>query len=495
MRYNPRPPTGGTEGRRPHGALPAQNTLGIIMHNHTGSDAVPPLPQNHTTLSKILHHDAIAAVLLLLAALSAFVIANLPLRVGEQTVGDWYTWLWHQPVGLAIFHHEVSKPLHLWINDGLMAIFFFLVGLEIKRELLVGELASFRKAMLPIAAAIGGMTAPALVYAAINAGRDSLHGWGIPMATDIAFAVGVLGILGRRIPRSIAVFLIALAIVDDLGAVLVIALFYTEKLHVAVLVTGLALVGISAVLGRIGVRSTGVYVVLGGLIWLAFLESGIHATVAGVLFAFTIPASPRRDPDTFSERVKELLQHFDRPRASEDRRDTDSRHRAVVRAIEVECVHVEAPLLRIEHTLHPYSAMLIMPIFAFANAGVQIGAEASTLLVTPVTLGVVLGMLVGKQAGIMAACWAAVRFGLAELPQGMTWRLLYGLSWLAGIGFTMSLFIGQLAFAPHGTHELDPAAAAHLAEAKIGILIGSIVAGTVGTFFLIAATKPSQAPA
>ena len=465
--------------------------MGRNRYSHT------PRPLDRvSTLQRILHHDAMAAVLLLSAAVGAFFLANSSLVVNGQYLYEWYEQLWHVNLGMYIHGKVISKSLHHLINDGLMAIFFFIVGLEIKRELLAGELASFRKALLPIVAAIGGMVFPAVIYCLFNWGGDAAGGWGIPMATDIAFAAGVLGLLSKRIPSGLAVFLIALAIVDDLGAVAVIALFYTETIALRPLVLGLIMVGLSFLLSKFGVRNALVYILMAVIIWLEFFQSGVHATIAGVLFAFTIPANARYETPLFISRVKTMLQWFHDAEDNVNPRLVTSRQQRIVRAVETECLHVEAPLQRIENKLHPVSAFVIMPIFAFANSGVHLDfSRIGEILNQRVTYGVILGLLVGKQAGIMGACWLTVKMGFAELPKGVRWMQIYGVSWLAGIGFTMSLFIGGLAFpvghdAGHGaTTDVMPHMITLLSGSKVGILLSSIIAATVGTMILLAATS------
>ncbi|MBX3178154.1 MAG: Na+/H+ antiporter NhaA [Candidatus Hydrogenedentes bacterium] len=457
----------------------------------------PPLDQV-STLQKLLHHGAMAAVFLLAASASAFFLANCGIKVLGVPVYEWYAELWHVNLGFYIHGEVIAKSLHHLVNDGLMAIFFFMVGLEIKRELLVGELASFRKALLPILAAIGGMACPAIIYSAINIGGDGAPGWGIPMATDIAFCAGILGLLTRRVPPSLAVFLIALAIVDDLGSVAVIALFYTDTIATRPLLVGLGMIVLSFFFARIGVRNALVFTLMFVVIWVEFFLSGVHATVAGVLFAFTIPADARYESPLFISRVGQLLDRFREAERSESALQVNSKQQRVVRAIEEECVHVEAPLQRIEHKLHPITAFIIMPIFAFANSGVHLEfSQLGSLLLEPVTLGVAAGLLLGKQAGIMGASWLAVRSGLAELPQGVRWLQLWGVSWLAGIGFTMSLFIGGLAFpaghdAGHGSVETASHVVEMLTGAKVGTLAASLVAGVCGSAVLLLAGRPAD---
>ncbi len=482
----------------------------------------PPELEAQSTLAHILHNDAMGAIILLLAATVAFFVANTDtITLMGTGLSEWYQWVWHVDFGLSVHHIEIVKPLHLWINDGLMAIFFFIVGLEIKRELLVGELATLRKALLPIVAAIGGMVVPALVYWLVNRGDEGASGWGIPMATDIAFAVGVLGLMSKRVPQSMAVFLIALAIVDDLGAVLVIALFYTEQIAFQPLIIGFVLIMSSAIMARMGVRSVTVYILMFVLIWLTFMNSGVHATIAGVLFAFTIPVDARYVTPLFISRINQLLQRFHDAEDHVNPLLVNNRQQRLVRAIENECIHVEAPLQRIMNKLHPFSAFLIMPIFAFANAGVQIDLSGiGEMLFHKVTLGIILGLFFGKQIGVFLFSFLIVKLGVAELPTGMKWRQVYALSCLAAIGFTMSLFISELAFksgdahgavvhaatvelnAPmvpaensaHGAdaivHKIDNRNVQniHLAEAKVGTLVASILAGVWGSIMLFWAT-------
>lgn len=433
------------------------------------SEDVPPL-EEETTLQHLLHHAAFAAVLLLGAAAAAVVTAN-------SAAAEWYHDVFHQYFGISFGEWTFKQSLHHWINDGLMSIFFFLVGLEIKRELLVGELASPRKAMLPIAAALGGMMCPALIYTAFNLGTEAQNGWGIPMATDIAFAGGCIGLLSRRVPAAISVFLVALAIVDDLGSVLVIAIFYTERIALRPLGIGIAMLLLSLLLSRLGVRRAWPYGLIFVVVWVGFLESGVHATIAGVLLAFTIPATARYRSTLFSERMKELLRRF---REGEDNRHArliTSRQQTVIRAMKRECIHVEAPLQRLEMDIHPFSVFLIMPVFAFANSGLHLEwSELGSLMFERVTVGVFLGLFLGKQIGVLLFSWVAVKVGLAALPDRTRWIQIYGVSCLAGIGFTMSLFINELAFRGLPA-ELG---AKFITEAKLGVFCASILAGVVG---------------
>ncbi len=418
--------------------------------------------------------EAAGGVLLMAAAVAALVWANSPLAAS-------YGALWGTYVTVGVGAFEISKPLLLWVNDGLMAIFFFVVGLEIKREVLAGELASPRKAALAIAAALGGMAVPALLYTVVNAGDVRADGWGIPMATDIAFALGVLALLGSRAPLALKVFLTAVAIVDDLGAVLVIALFYTAELNVTALVVSLVLVGVLVVANRLGVQRPALYGLVGLAVWVAMLKSGVHATVAGVLVALTIPATRRIDEAEFSERAASLLARFREGIAGSPTTPTADQM-AAVHSLEVACEHVETPLQRLEHRLHGLVAFVIMPVFALANAGVALGADVGALVTDAVALGVALGLVVGKPLGVMALAALSVKLGLAALPAGVTWRHVLGVSFLTGIGFTMSIFIATLAF---GEGPL-------LDSAKVGILGASVISGLLGAAVL--RTTPPSAP-
>jgi len=408
--------------------------------------------------------EASGGLLLMGASLVALVWANSPFA-------DSYGELWEQTLTVGIGEFALDKTLHHWINDGLMAIFFLVVGLEIKREVLVGELASLRRAILPISAAVGGAAVPAVLFLAITAGDpEAARGWGIPMATDIAFALGVLALLGSRVPIGLRVFLTALAIVDDLLAVLVIAIFYSADLSIVALgATGLVF-ALLLVANRLGVRRPIVYAVLGLVLWVAVLQSGVHATIAGILLAMTVPARTRIDAPDFLTRARGLLDDF----AGRGGADPDEAHHAALWELEDLTEHAQAPMLRIEHALHPWVAFLIVPLFALSNAGVRIGGDLGALVSEPLVLGVFVGLVVGKQVGITLAAWLVVRFGLASLPSGVTWLHVYGAAWLGAIGFTMSLFVSDLAF---GTSPL-------LGLAKVGILGASIVAGVGGYLIL-----------
>ena len=409
--------------------------------------------------------EAAGGVLLLSATVLALAWANSPWS-------ESYSQLWEHKFTIGFEGFALSKSILHWINDGLMAVFFFVVGLEIKRELLVGELASPRQAALPIAGALGGVVVPALLYFSLNAGGPGAAGWGIPMATDIAFAVGAMALLGSRVPVGLKVFLTALAIVDDIVAVLVIAIFYTGNLSWP----SLGVVGgfFAALLAAsiLGVRNPLTYVLLGFCMWVAMLLSGVHATIAGVLAALAVPAQPRIDVEKFIARGRRLLDQMEYPDDGEEHILRSEARQAAVMALEDTCEKVETPLQRFEHTLLPWVRLIIMPLFALANAGVALGTS-TTAATSPVSLGIVLGLVVGKPIGIFGASWLAVRLGLASLPAQVGWRQILGVGVLGGIGFTMSIFIAGLAFAGQPLLEI----------AKLGIFAASLIAG--GTGFLL----------
>jgi NhaA family Na+:H+ antiporter len=427
---------------------------------------------------RFIRLESFSGIVLLLCAVAALVWVNSPWAAS-------YFALWQTPIALKVGEFVLEKPLLLWINEGLMMLFFFVVGLEIKRELLVGALASAKKALLPLTAAVGGMLVPALIYVLLNAGTPGIRGWGIPMATDIAFSLGVLTLLGARAPLSLKAFLIAFAIADDMGAVLVIALFYTEGVAASYLLVGAGLLLLSVIMGALGVRRSLAYALLGIALWFVFLKSGVHTSVAGVMLAMTIPARVQIHPRLFVSVGRKILQEFKRVSASENRMMMNAEQQAAIQALELTCKQVESPLQRLERALHPWVAFGIMPLFALANAGVAINAGALEAELHPVSLGIVLGLVLGKSVGITLFSWLAVRLGLAALPSGVTWRHIYGVGWLGGIGFTMSLFIAQLAF-PGG--EL-------LSLAKVGILTGSLISGVGGWLILRGARVSAVSPA
>jgi Na+:H+ antiporter, NhaA family len=411
--------------------------------------------------------ESSAGFILLGCTVVALVLANSPLR-------NFYLGFWQTEISIGIEGALLTKSLFHWINDGLMCIFFFVVGLEIKRELLIGELASMKRAMLPMAAALGGMLIPAIIYYCFTVGTDSEAGWGIPMATDIAFSLGVLALLVSRIPHQLKVLLTAFAIVDDLGAVLIIALFYGSQIHWLFLAaaTFVFLVLLFANWG--GIHHPLVYLVLGTMLWLLLLESGIHATIAGVLLALTVPARPQIASKDFFEKLSSLLERFKRDNATANLNVLTTEQQSVMQAIELSCEEAETPLQRFEHQFHPWVTFAIMPIFALANAGVVLGGNMGSILSTPLALGILCGLVIGKQVGITLFAWLSVKVGLAELPSDVTWKHIYGIGVLGGIGFTMSLFIANLAFADE-----------HLLNiSKMAVLLASLIAGCIGMLVL-----------
>jgi Na+:H+ antiporter, NhaA family len=389
----------------------------------------------HSGWRRWLHHEAAGGVLLLIAAILAMILDN-------SRLSPVYDALFETQVAIRVGALSLDKPLLLWVNDGLMAIFFFVVGLEIKKEMLVGSLSSRQAALLPFVAAVGGMVAPALIYAAINAGNAAaLRGWAIPAATDIAFAVGVVALLGSRVPAALKVFLLALAIIDDLGAIIIIALFYTSQLSFAAL--GLAALGIAVLtlLNISGVTRLAPYVLVGIFIWVCVLKSGVHATLSGVVVALAIP-------------------------------------------LRAEGSSPYSPLESAQSALHPWVTFLVAPLFAFANAGVSLDGFSASKLFDAVPLGIAAGLFIGKQIGVFGASWLAIRAGLARLPAGATWAQLYAVAVIAGIGFTMSLFIGMLAFE-------DPARAA---DVRVGVIAGSLLSAVAGYLLLRAVSPRTAAP-
>ncbi len=421
-------------------------------------------------------------IVLMIAAVLALIAANSPLA-------GLYHDLFHAPVTIGVGPWVLDRTLHFWINDGLMSIFFFAIGLEIKREVLVGQLSSLRRSALPLAGALGGMIVPALIFSLLNAGGTGSSGWGIPMATDIAFALGVLALLGRRVPGSIHVYLMALAVADDLGAVLVIAIFYSQQIVLTALAVAVAGLGAAFTLNALNVRHPLWYSLIGIVVWLAFLKSGVHPTIAGVLLGLTIPVRALYDGQRWLHRVESLLRRYRNLVADGelDEHGEIALRQSYVHRIESASEGALSPLTRLEHALRPWVAFVIMPVFAFANAGVAISPEAiGAAVASSVTWGAFLGLLVGKQAGVFLFSWGAVRLRLAQRPEGASWRQLYGAALLAGIGFTMSLFITELAF---------PGSGAEVDAAKVGILAASLAAGIVGYLWLRRLPDPSREPA
>jgi len=411
-----------------------------------------------------IHTQVVSGAVLLAAALAAIVWANSPWQ-------ESYFDLWDTTIIVDVSLFSIEEDLRHWVNEGLMVFFFFVVALEIKRELAHGELSDRRRAALPVAAALGGMVLPAAIYLALNGGGDGARGWGIPMATDIAFALGVLALLGPRIPSEVRILLLAIAIVDDIGAILVIAAFYSESISPEAL--GVAALLFLLVVGMIrgGLRNLVPYFIVGALAWVAMLKSGIHPTITGVLLGALVPATPYFGEKTFMESAQGLMERFREAINSGDKETGE----ALLGQMEELTQGTEAPLERLERTFHPWISYIVIPVFALANAGVELSGDLlRDAASSSVTLGIVLGLLAGKLLGIVGFSWLAVRLGLGSLPRGVGWRHLAGVGLLAGIGFTVSLFITGLAF-----EDLEL-----VSEAKIGILGASVVAGAAGYGFL-----------
>jgi NhaA family Na+:H+ antiporter len=442
------------------------------MNDDPGPIAPSSLAPILRPLRAFLAAESSGAILLVIATVAALIWANSPL-------GDRYYHFWHAPISIDVAGRALNMSLAHWVNDGLMVLFFLLVGLEIKRELLIGELASARRAALPLAAAIGGMVVPALFYALLNARRPGSHGWGAPMATDIAFALGVLSLIGRSVPTSVKVFLLAIAIVDDLGAVLVIAFFYSGEISLLALAAGGAFLVCLIALNFLHVHRPLPYLLLGLGLWIATLHSGLHATIAGVLLAFTIPATRQMEERPYVGYMRDLLDHFEREILIDPARITAEQSH-VLSAVARASQSVQTSLARVEHALLKPVNFLVVPLFALANAGVDLRGAGLDALGSRITWGVIIGLLIGKPLGVLLATFAALRLG-GTLPAGASVRLIVGISLLCGIGFTMSLFVANLAF---------PGRDAHLAESKIGILAGSLVCGVLG-----ALTIRSKVPA
>lgn len=444
-------------------SVPHQGRIHLAPWERTFTRVISPFEE-------FIHRQTTTGLVLMGTTLIALILANSPLAswylqvietYGSVTLGDW----------------TLRMSLHHWVNDGLMALFFFVVGLELKRELLVGELAQPRQAALPIAAAIGGMVAPALLYWGMNPEGLGADGWGIPMATDIAFAIGVLVLLAARVPQGLITFLVALAIVDDLGAVVVIALFYTNDIAIHWLLASVVVVLLLLGLNLSGVRKTAPYFLLALVLWFTLLESGVHATLAGVIGAFTVPARPKYDAVAFSAHVRHLLNNFDTSHGSNANLLQNQELTSVVRTIETSVEYVQPLLLRLEDRWHLPVALLVIPIFALVNAGIPFSTELfQTALASPVAMGVAVGLVFGKAIGISAASWFALKLGIGQLPAATSFSQIIGVSFLGGIGFTMAIFIAELAFAE--TPEL-------LLMAKTGVLCASLLAGIIGTVWLI----------
>jgi NhaA family Na+:H+ antiporter len=426
-------------------------------------------------LNHFIAHESTAGLLLFVSALIAVVWANSPFSAT-------YVHLWEHAFAVRLAGYTVANSLHHWINDGLMAMFFFVVGLELKREFMAGELSSPRTALLPLAAAVGGMLVPTLIFVALNPGKPHVTGWGIPMATDIAFVLGILSLLGKRVTVSLKIFLTALAIVDDLGAVLVIAVFYTSNISVVNLGAGGAFLALLLLANYLGIRNSVFYGIVGiGGLWLAFLLSGVHATIAGVLAAFTIPARPKIDERGFTQRLQHYLHDFERIEPN-DVTLLEPAQMHVLEQIKRLISAADTPLQRLEHALYPLVSFVVMPVFALANAGISFTTISADALLHPVSVGIFVGLLLGKCSGVVGACWVVTRLGWASFSGDMQWKHLYDLGVLAGMGFTMSLFITTLAYKSEDL----------IINAKMGILVASLLAGVGGYLLLKTSLPPAQ---
>ena len=421
-----------------------------------------------TPFEHFLHAQMTTGVILMFMTILALVLANSPLS-------DIYAHFFHTKVDLDVGDWEISHTIHHWINDGLMAIFFFIIGLEIKREVTVGELSNIKVAILPILAAIGGMIFPALIYLNINAGTAGATGWGIPMATDIAFAISAMILLGKRVPPALVTFLVALAIVDDLGAVLVIALFYTEQIHMVPLMLAGASFLTLVVFNRFGIHMILPYFIVGLVLWFFMFESGVHATIAGVIAALAIPSKPKISAVGFRKEAKRLLDEYD-TYPIDSKHGMNERQKAILLKLESNINAIGTPAARLERDLHLPVALIVIPLFAFANAGIAIDfSSIGTTIMEPVSIGIMAGLIFGKVIGIFGVAWLATKLKIASLPQGSTMSQIFGVAFLAGIGFTMSIFVAELAFM--NNPEL-------IFQAKVGILSASLFAGFFGYIWL-----------
>ncbi len=418
---------------------------------------------------QFFNKEASSSILLIAATVIALVWIN-------SDIGETYHGFWHTKISFTFGYFHISKTLLHWVNDGLMSLFFFTVGLEIKREILVGELATPKKALLPVIAALGGMVVPGLIYVAFNIGSPTIHGWGIPVATDIAFALGAVAVLGRRVPVGLRIFLAAFAIADDLGAVVIIAIFYTKELVWSNLVISLFIILGLAIANFFWIRWTFVYAILGLTLWFFILGSGVHATIAGVIVSLFVPARGRYDTDHFLQNVRNITEKFECEEQSCGYSILlNQEHLYAVQALELACHDVETPLQRLEHALHPWVAFLILPLFAMGNTGLLFkGIVFSEVISNPVIIGIIVGLVIGKPIGIMLFSYISVKSGMASLPNEVRWTHILGGAMLGGIGFTMSLFLSELSFSD--PHILD--------YGRIAILTGSILSAIIGMSYL-----------
>ncbi len=426
-----------------------------------------------TPFEEFLHAQTTTGLILILMTVLALVLANTSLH-------EAYSHFFHMKIDFNVGSWELSHSLHHWINDGLMAIFFFLIGLEIKREITAGELSNIKVALLPILAAVGGMVFPALIYISLNYGTAGAGGWGIPMATDIAFAISALVLLGKRVPAALVTFLVALAIVDDLGAVLVIALFYTETINMLPLALAGVMFLVMILFNRFGIHMILPYFIVGLFMWFFMLESGVHATIAGVLAALAIPSTPKRAPASFSKDTKYLLEEYEKYPIQKNQ-IMHEEQKKILTNIKDKIDEIGTPASKLEHSLHLPVALLIIPIFALANAGIKIDfSSIGSTVLEPVSLGIIIGLIFGKVIGIFGVSWLAVKLKIAQLPKDSSMSQVFGVAFLGGIGFTMSIFVADLAFI--SSPEL-------IFQAKIGILTASLFSGLFGYFWLKSVSK------
>lgn len=449
------------------------------MNAKKAPKAVKAVRKILSPMENFLKMESSSGIILLAVAVIAMILANSPLY-------EIYNSIIHFKLGVKIGATEVSHSFQHWVNDGLMVIFFFVVGLEIKRELIQGELSSPGKAALPMFAALGGMVAPALIYLALNPTYPGHAGWGIPMATDIAFAVGILTLFSKKVPFTLKIFLLALAIVDDLGAILVIAFFYTESIHQFAL--GMAAIGIAVItiMKYSGVRQIALYSVVGFLVWIAILKSGVHATISGVIMGLLTPVAalfPKKElPSKFRTLANEIASNIENEKNNDE---LSSETLDKIHDLHTVTVESSSPLDRLIHMLHPFVSFIIMPIFAFVNAGVHIeNISVGDFFSNHISLGIILGLVVGKPVGVMLFSFLAIKLKLARLPKGVTWGHMLAVGFLAGIGFTMALFISNLAL--HKVPDLEM-------FSKLGILTASIIAGVIGSVLLIFSKDPKEA--
>jgi NhaA family Na+:H+ antiporter len=421
-----------------------------------------------TPFEHFLHSETTTGIFLLISTILALLLAN-------SYLSEEYFHFFHTNISLQVGSWVITNTIHHWINDGLMTLFFFIIGLEIKREILVGELSDIKVAILPILAAIGGMIFPALIYLWFNSSFESDVGWGIPMATDIAFAVSILVLLKSRIPSSLITFLVALAIVDDLGAVIVIATLYTDSIQLFPLVLSGVLLAVLVTFNRMGIHSITPYFLVGIIIWFFILESGIHATIAGVLVALTIPSKPKLNPESFSNEMGSVLAEFDNHPIKHDHL-LDEEQKGHLANMKCRIDAISSPSSKMERNLHLPIALIVIPLFALANAGIILDFEiVKESLYSPVALGIIFGLVFGKVIGIFGVAFVAIKLGIAKMPLNCNFFQLFGVSFLGGIGFTMSIFVAELAF--HGDYNL-------ISQAKVGILFASLFAGITGYILL-----------